>query len=54
MAAMDQHLEAMERQLDQTTAQNRLLALRLRELTAGYRRIGSAGMGGCRCRGWAV
>ena len=46
MAAMDQHLEAMERQLDQTTAQNRLLALRLRELTAGYRRIGSAGMGG--------
>ena len=46
MAAMDQHLEAMQRQLDQTTAQNRLLALRLRELAAGYRRIGSAGMGG--------
>ena len=46
MAAMDQHLEAMQRQLDQTTAQNRLLALRLRELAAGYRRIGSAGVGG--------
>ena len=46
MAAMDQHLEAMQRQLDQTTAQNRLLALRLRELAAGYRGIGSAGMGG--------
>jgi len=46
MAAMDQHLEAMQRQLDQTTAQNRLLALRLRELAAGYRGIGLAGMGG--------
>ena len=46
MAAMDQHLEAMQRQLDQTTAQNRLLALRLRELAGGYRGIGSAGMGG--------
>jgi hypothetical protein len=46
MAAMDQHLEAMQRQLDQATAQNRLLALRLRELAAGYRGIGSAGMGG--------
>jgi hypothetical protein len=46
MAAMDQHLEAMQRQLDQTTAQNRLLALRLRELAAGYRGIGSGAMGG--------
>jgi cell wall-associated NlpC family hydrolase len=46
MATMDQHLAAMQRQLDQTTAQNRLLALRLRELAAGYRAIGSAGMGG--------
>ena len=46
MATMDQHLAAMQRQLDQTTAQNRLLALRLRELAAGYRGIGSAGMGG--------
>jgi len=45
MATMDQHLAAMQRQLDQTTAQNRLLALRLRELAAGYRGIGSAGMG---------
>ena len=46
MATMDQHLAAMQRQLDQTTAQNRLLALRLRELAAGYRGIGSTGMGG--------
>jgi len=46
MATMDQHLAAMQRQLDQTTAQNRLLAMRLRELAAGYRGIGSAGMGG--------
>ncbi len=46
MATMDQLLAAMQRQLDQTTAQNRLLALRLRELAAGYRGIGLAGMGG--------
>lgn len=46
MATMDQHLEAMQRQLDQTTAQNRLLALRLRELAAGYRGMGSPAMGG--------
>jgi hypothetical protein len=46
VAAMDQHLAAMQHQLDAATAQNRLLALRLRELALGYRRIGSAGMGG--------
>ncbi|WP_231102978.1 transglycosylase SLT domain-containing protein, partial [Mycobacterium avium] len=46
MATMDQHLAAMQRQLDQATAQNRLLALRLRELAAGYRGLGSSGMGG--------
>lgn len=46
LATMDQHLEAMQRQLDQTTAQNRLLALRLRQLAAGYRGMGSPGMGG--------
>ncbi|ASL18149.1 transglycosylase SLT domain-containing protein [Mycobacterium intracellulare] len=46
MATMDQHLEAMQRQLDQTTAQNRLLALRLRQLAAGYRGMGSPGVGG--------
>jgi len=45
MAAMDQHLAAMQRQLDQATAQNRLLALRLRELAGGYRGLGS-GLGG--------
>ena len=46
MATMDQHLSAMQRQLDQTTAQNRLLALRLRELAVAYRGIGSPGVGG--------
>lgn len=46
MATMDQHLEAMQRQLDQTTQQNRLLALRLRQLAAGYRGMASPGMGG--------
>ena len=46
MATMDQHLAAMQRQLDQTTAQNRLLARRLRELAAGYRGMGAPGMGG--------
>ena len=44
VATMDQHMEAMQRQLDTTTAQNRLLALRLRELAAAYR-------GGARRRG---
>lgn len=44
VATMDQHLEAMQRQLDQTTAQNRLLALRLRELAAAYR-VGGGGGG---------
>ncbi len=46
MATMDQHLAAMQRQLDQATVQNRLLALRLRELAVGYRGMGSPGMGG--------
>lgn len=45
LATMDQHLAAMQRQLDQTTAQNRLLALRLRQLAAGYRGMGSPGRG---------
>ena len=43
MATMDQHLAAMQRQLDQTTAQNRLLALRLRQLAAGVSRRGVVG-----------
>ncbi|CDM79562.1 invasion associated secreted endopeptidase (plasmid) [Mycobacterium marinum E11] len=46
MATMDQHLAAMQRQLDQATAQNRLLALRLRELAAGYRGMGATRVGG--------
>ena len=44
VATMDQHMDAMQRQLDATQAQNRLLALRLRELAAAYR--GGAGGGG--------
>ncbi|WP_101953484.1 C40 family peptidase [Mycobacterium intracellulare] len=46
MAAMDDHLAAMQRQLDQTTAENRLLAMRMRQLAAGYRGLGSGQMGG--------
>ncbi|GLD08933.1 hypothetical protein Mkiyose1383_52590 [Mycobacterium kiyosense] len=46
MAAMDDHLAAMQRQLDQTTAENRLLAMRMRQLAAGYRGLGAGGMGG--------
>jgi hypothetical protein len=43
---MDQHMEAMQRQLDATQAQNRLLALRLRELAQAYRAGGGVGAGG--------
>ena len=46
VAAMDQHLAAMQRQLDTTTEQNRVLALRLRQLAEAYRGAGSARMGG--------
>ena len=46
VAAMDQHLAAMQRQLDTTTEQNRVLALRLRQLAEAYRGVGSRGMGG--------
>ena len=42
VAAMDQHLAAMQRQLDTTTEQNRVLALRLRQLAEAYRGAGSA------------
>ena len=45
VAAMDQHLAAMQRQLDTTTEQNRVLALRLRQLAEAYRGAGSTGMG---------
>ena len=45
VAAMDQHLAAMQRQLDTTTEQNRVLALRLRQLAEAYRGAGSARMG---------
>ncbi|RFZ11048.1 hypothetical protein VIMS_03326 [Mycobacterium marinum] len=57
MATMDQHLAAMQRQLDQATAQNRLLALRLRELAAGYRGMGATRVGGMPLSGlssWAA
>jgi hypothetical protein len=37
VATMDQHLSAMQRQLDTTTAQYRVLAARLRQTAADYR-----------------
>ena len=44
VAAMDEHLAAMQRQLDTTTEQNRGLATRLRQLAEAYRTVGSSGM----------
>ena len=45
VAAMDEHLAAMQRQLDTTTEQNKVLAARLRQLAEAYRGAGGAGMG---------
>ena len=45
VAAMDEHLAAMQRQLDTTTEQNKVLAARLRQLAEAYRGAGG-GMGG--------
>ena len=45
VAAMDEHLAAMQRQLDTTTEQNKVLATRLRQLAEAYRGAGGAGMG---------
>ncbi len=46
VATMDEHLAAMQRQLQVTTEQNRVLALRLRQLATAYRGMGGGGMGG--------
>jgi hypothetical protein len=46
---MEERLAAMQRQIDATAAQNRLLALRLRQVAAAYRvaaALGGAGLGG--------
>ena len=40
VSAMDEHLAAMQRQLDTTTEQNKVLALRLRQLAEAYRTAG--------------
>jgi cell wall-associated NlpC family hydrolase len=37
VSSMDDHLAAMQRQIERTRAQNRLLGLRLRQLVAAYR-----------------
>jgi hypothetical protein len=44
VAAMDEHLAAMQRQLDTTTEQNKVLAVRLRQLAEAYRTAGSSGI----------
>lgn len=48
VSTMDDRLAAMQRQIDTTTAQNRVLSMRLRQLAAGFRGMGGAGgaMGG--------
>jgi hypothetical protein len=46
VATMDEHLAAMQRQLQATTEQNRVLAVRLRQLAMAYRGMGGGGMGG--------
>jgi hypothetical protein len=43
---MDERLAAMQRQLETTTAQNQLLATRLRQVAQAYRGLGSSGMAG--------
>ncbi len=46
VATMDEHLAAMQRQVQVTTEQNRVLATRLRQLAMAYRGMGGGGMGG--------
>jgi hypothetical protein len=46
VSTMDERLAAMQRQLDTTTAQNQLLATRLRQVAEAYRGLGSSGMAG--------
>ena len=45
VATMDQHLAAMQRELDTTTEQNKVLAVRLRQLAEAYQGAGRAGLG---------
>ena len=49
VSTMDDRLAAMQRQIDSTSAQNRVLAVRLRQIAAGYRGMATgmpgAGMG---------
>ena len=48
VSSMDERLAAMQREIDTTKAQNRLLATRLRQIAAAYRSAASpmGGMGG--------
>ena len=46
VATMDQRLGDMQRQIDVTNAENRLLATRLRQVAAAYSGVGTGGMGG--------
>lgn len=46
VSAMDERLGAMQRQIEQTTAQNRVLALRLRQLAAAYQGLRMGGGAG--------
>lgn len=50
VSAMDDKLAAMQRQLSTTQAQNRLLAVRMRQLAGAYRAAGRAGVGGSPAR----
>ena len=45
VATMDQHLAAMQRELDTTTEQNKVLAVRMRQLAEAYQGAGRAGLG---------
>jgi Transglycosylase SLT domain len=44
VSTMDERLAAMQRQIDTTTAQNQVLAIRLRQVAEAYRGVGSSGM----------
>jgi hypothetical protein len=46
VSTMDERLAAMQRQIDTTTAQNQVLATRLRQVAEAYRGVGLSGMTG--------
>ena len=55
VATMDQHVAAMQRELDTTTEQNKVLAVRLRQLAEAYQGAGRAGLGaGMPMSGWVA